>query len=89
MRHIFRVIYSISLFVSRLALYPYMNRADSAITIQWVRYGQSKLANILFTRELTRRYPAIKSVVLHPGGIETGLSRTCFRSLQFPFFFVF
>ena len=40
----------------------------------WVRYGQSKLANILFTRELTKRYPAIKSVVLHPGGIDTGLS---------------
>ena len=40
----------------------------------WVRYGQSKLANILFTRELTRRAPTIKSVALHPGGIETGLS---------------
>ena len=40
----------------------------------WVRYGQSKLANILFTRELTRRYPAIKSVAVHPGGIDTGLS---------------
>ncbi|CAF9925280.1 MAG: hypothetical protein ALECFALPRED_003104 [Alectoria fallacina] len=40
----------------------------------WVRYGQSKLANILFTRELSRRYPAIKSVSLHPGGIDTGLS---------------
>ena len=40
----------------------------------WVRYGQSKLANILFTRELSRRYPTIKSMALHPGGIETGLA---------------
>lgn len=40
----------------------------------WVRYGHSKLANILFTRELAQRYPAIKSAALHPGGIDTGLS---------------
>lgn len=40
----------------------------------WVRYGQSKLANVLFTRELARRYPTIKSTALHPGGIDTGLS---------------
>lgn len=40
----------------------------------WVRYGQSKLANILFTRELARRYPSIKSSAVHPGSIDTGLS---------------
>ena len=39
----------------------------------WTRYGQSKLANILFTRELARRYPGIKSMALHPGGVDTGL----------------
>lgn len=49
-------------------------RSDMTSYNTWVRYGQSKLANILFTRELTRRYPAIKSVALHPGGIETGLA---------------
>lgn len=49
-------------------------RSDMASYNTWVRYGQSKLANILFTRELTRRYPNIKSITLHPGGIETGLS---------------
>jgi NAD(P)-dependent dehydrogenase (short-subunit alcohol dehydrogenase family) len=38
------------------------------------RYGQSKLANILFTAELVRRYPAITSVSIHPGGVQTGLS---------------
>ncbi|KAF9880420.1 short-chain dehydrogenase/reductase family Oxidoreductase [Colletotrichum karsti] len=40
---------------------------------QWIRYGQSKLANILFTKELARRYPAITSVAVHPGVVDTGL----------------
>jgi NAD(P)-dependent dehydrogenase (short-subunit alcohol dehydrogenase family) len=39
----------------------------------WQRYGQSKLANILFTAELARRYPQITSVVIHPGVVETSL----------------
>ncbi|CAJ2508498.1 Uu.00g135240.m01.CDS01 [Anthostomella pinea] len=39
----------------------------------WVRYGQSKLANILTTKELARRHPTITSVVLHPGTVKTGL----------------
>ncbi|EON66411.1 hypothetical protein W97_05508 [Coniosporium apollinis CBS 100218] len=39
----------------------------------WRRYGQSKLANILFTRELARRYPQITSVAVHPGVILTEL----------------
>ncbi|KAI4218555.1 MAG: hypothetical protein L6R36_008893 [Xanthoria steineri] len=39
----------------------------------WARYGQSKLANILFTKELASRYPSITSVAIHPGIISTGL----------------
>lgn len=39
----------------------------------WRRYGQSKLANILFARELARRYPQITSVAVHPGVILTDL----------------
>lgn len=39
----------------------------------WVRYGQSKLANILFTRELAVRYPSITSVAINPGIISTDL----------------
>ena len=50
-------------------------KSDMASTNTWVRYGQAKLANILFTRELARRYPNIKSMALHPGGIDTGLSK--------------
>ncbi|EAW13858.1 oxidoreductase, short-chain dehydrogenase/reductase family [Aspergillus clavatus NRRL 1] len=39
----------------------------------WKRYGQSKLANLLYARELARRYPAITSVSVHPGVVSTGL----------------
>ena len=34
-------------------------------------YAQSKLANVLFTRELARRYPQIGSYALHPGPVRT------------------
>lgn len=41
----------------------------------WKAYGQSKTANILFAKELNKRYSAdgITSVALHPGVIETDL----------------
>ena len=40
-------------------------------------YGQSKLANILFTRELARRLPAteVTANACHPGSVRTGLGR--------------
>jgi NAD(P)-dependent dehydrogenase (short-subunit alcohol dehydrogenase family) len=37
----------------------------------WIRYAQSKLANILFATEFARRYPQITSVSIHPGVVET------------------
>lgn len=39
----------------------------------WIRYGQSKLANILYTQQLALHYPGIKTVAIHPGVINTGL----------------
>lgn len=46
---------------------------------RWRAYGQSKLANILFTRELARRLPVATSGVifntLHPGVVATELGR--------------
>lgn len=39
----------------------------------WFRYGQSKLANLLYAREIAARYPSITSVSIHPGVSETGL----------------
>ena len=40
---------------------------------QWPRYGQSKLANVLYPAELARRYPSITSVSLHPGVANTDI----------------
>jgi NAD(P)-dependent dehydrogenase (short-subunit alcohol dehydrogenase family) len=39
----------------------------------WTRYGQSKLANILFSKGLSKRYPRITTVAVHPGVILTNL----------------
>ncbi|KAJ5612793.1 hypothetical protein N7510_005987 [Penicillium lagena] len=39
----------------------------------WRRYGQSKLANLLYARELSRRYPDITSVSIHPGVVATNM----------------
>ncbi len=43
----------------------------------WKMYGQSKLANILFTRELSRRFEGTSRTAntLHPGVIRTNLTR--------------
>lgn len=38
-------------------------------------YAQSKLAQVLFTRELARREPGIAVTAVHPGGIYTGIYR--------------
>lgn len=38
----------------------------------WPAYAQSKLANVLFARELARREPGLRSNSLHPGRVRTG-----------------
>lgn len=42
----------------------------------WLRYGQSKLANLVYARELAKRFPAITSVSVHPGIVGTGLANS-------------
>ncbi len=42
----------------------------------WRRYGQSKLANILYAAELARRYPKLTSLSVHPGVVATDLVNT-------------
>eukprot|EP00605_Chrysophyceae_sp_TOSAG23-4_P000294 GSChrysophyteH1.ASY1.ANO1.339.1 assembled CDS len=51
----------------------------------WKAYGQSKTANILFTKELQRLHSAdgITSVCLHPGVIESELWRHAGKVFQF------
>lgn len=50
-----------------------MNPEMLSNTTKWTRYGASKIANILFAAEFSRRYPEITAVSLHPGAIDTGL----------------
>lgn len=39
----------------------------------WLRYGQSKLANLLYAQELAERYPNVLSFAIHPGVVKTSL----------------
>lgn len=49
------------------------------------RYGQSKLANIYFTRSCAARYPDILSVAVHPGIVRTdGMDGVTSSILAFP-----
>jgi len=47
----------------------------------YTRYGHSKLANVLFTKELAKRYPNIKSVAIHPGRVQTNLLNHFYENL--------
>jgi NAD(P)-dependent dehydrogenase (short-subunit alcohol dehydrogenase family) len=50
---------------------------------KFTRYGQSKLANLLYTTELAKRYPAITSIAVHPGFVKTNMTtRTSFLNRQ-------
>ena len=46
-------------------------------------YSQSKLANILFTKELARRYPSILSLAINPGIVRTDVTRNMSAFLQY------
>jgi NAD(P)-dependent dehydrogenase (short-subunit alcohol dehydrogenase family) len=43
------------------------------------RYGQSKLANYFFSKISAEKYPAIKSVALHPGVVNTGIWENMYK----------
>jgi NAD(P)-dependent dehydrogenase (short-subunit alcohol dehydrogenase family) len=54
---------------------------------RWLRYGMSKVANLLFTYELQRRLErtghSTIAVACHPGGARTELSRDAGRLMAF------
>lgn len=60
---------------------------------KWSAYGQSKLANILFTRELAKRLAdtGVTANSLHPGSVSTELQRhiTVLNLIMAPFKFLF
>jgi NAD(P)-dependent dehydrogenase (short-subunit alcohol dehydrogenase family) len=39
----------------------------------WVRYGQSKVANALFARQLAKEHRELTVAAVHPGGVNTNL----------------
>ncbi|KAL1883247.1 hypothetical protein Daus18300_000305 [Diaporthe australafricana] len=43
------------------------------VLAKWQRYAQSKLANLLYGRELARRFPEVLTIVADPGPSNTGL----------------
>lgn len=49
------------------------NQSSLGMMPKWARYGQSKLAQLLYTDELARHYPEITWISVHPGVILTGL----------------
>ncbi len=53
----------------------------------WKFYGQSKFANLLFAKELARRFSTTKKTAyaMHPGVIKTNLSRSMHPIQQFVF----
>lgn len=40
---------------------------------RWRRYGQSKLAQVLYTNQLAQKYPKLSSIAIHPGVVGTDL----------------
>ncbi|KAK0666972.1 putative retinol dehydrogenase [Cercophora samala] len=48
-------------------------KTDMNTSFWWIRYAQSKLANILWMKALAKEYPQIKCVSLHPGVVSTNI----------------
>ena len=40
---------------------------------RWLRYGQSKLANVLWPKQIAKRHPEVEAISIHPGSIRTGI----------------
>ena len=49
-------------------------KTDLASISTTARYGISKIANVHYAAELARRHPEIRSVSVHPGVVNTGLT---------------
>lgn len=48
-----------------------LDTVQDQVAGKWIRYGQSKLANIVYAAELARRYPSLTCMSVHPGVIAT------------------
>ncbi|KAF2764137.1 NAD(P)-binding protein [Teratosphaeria nubilosa] len=71
-----RVVFTTSLgfkFARTIAFDTLSTKQEALILGAFRRYGQSKLANILYPAELAQRYPEITFLSIHPGVIKTGI----------------
>ena len=50
------------------------------------QYSQSKLANVLYTKELSRRYPKLLAYAVHPGIVRTNVTSNMKWYLRVPNF---
>ncbi|KAF4995925.1 hypothetical protein FDECE_12654 [Fusarium decemcellulare] len=51
-------------------------KGDGSELSSIARYGQSKLANVLYAREIARRFPHWTTVSIHPGTVKTELHKS-------------
>ncbi|KAH6653013.1 oxidoreductase [Truncatella angustata] len=54
-------------------LFEALKTSQEGLLGSYYTYGQSKLANIIYAREIARRFPQIISVSVHPGVVQTDL----------------
>ncbi|KAJ7460572.1 oxidoreductase, partial [Mycena latifolia] len=54
-------------------LFDDLRTSQGTLFLRSTRYGQSKLANILYAKDLAERFPQITTVSIHPGVVRTGL----------------
>jgi len=50
-------------------------RVDTENYNSWRRYQQSKLGNILLSKQFIKEFPSLRSYSVHPGAVQTNLSR--------------
>jgi NAD(P)-dependent dehydrogenase (short-subunit alcohol dehydrogenase family) len=71
---------TVTSFTHRVGRIDFENLQSERDYDRWVAYAQSKLANLLFARELSRRlraaHPHVISVACHPGYADTKLQAT-------------
>lgn len=49
-------------------------KTDASTMGPYLRYGQSKLSNLLFIRQMAKEHPQLTSVAVHPGLVHTNLA---------------
>ncbi|KAI4595192.1 hypothetical protein KJ359_007168 [Pestalotiopsis sp. 9143b] len=53
--------------------FDHLRNAKPGFLDSYYHYGESKLANVMYAREIARRYPKITAVSVHPGMVKTDL----------------